>query len=91
MTTQEDKKEQFVADLRQWMSDYKELIQRVRSLTNAWPLYQAILVEDDLSDAIIPSGDPITKLSSLTDSVANMIGAQTVFDAGVDDNYERCL
>lgn len=89
----EEKKLQFVADVRQLARDYQLWVQRANALcgasAGAWgSLYQAILTETDLPDAIIPE-DGKTKLEALTAIVANFQTMVANYENGIDGIIER--
>ena len=89
----EEKKLQYVADVRQLARDYQQWIQRADSLcgssAGAWgSLYQAILTEEDMPDAIIEA-DGATKLDALTAIVGNFQTMVTSYANGIDVNIER--
>ena len=89
----EEKKLQFIGDVRQLARDYQQWIQRADALcgasAGAWgSLYQGILTEADMPDAIIPE-DGATKLDALTNIVANFQSMVTAYGNGIDVAIER--
>lgn len=88
-----DKQSDFITRTRQAAAQYQALIEQLRALDNEWgALYNSILSEDDFMGsnlAVIPSGDPATRLTSLTTAISNFESIISAYDAGVDTNLER--
>jgi hypothetical protein len=89
----DEKKAQFVADVRQLIRDYQQWIRRADALCGAsagsWgALYSSILGEDDIPDAIIPDGEA-TKLDTLATAIGNAQTMLANYAAGIDTNFER--
>ena len=82
----DDKKQQYIADFRQWIRDYQQMMQRAWELNNNYGLYSSILTEEDMPDAIISNPD---KLTSFVSAFANLQSIFSNYDAGIDDNFER--
>ena len=83
------KQQVFVETFRQWVRDYKEVMKRAWNLQNDWALYQTILNETDVATDVLPSATDGTRLTSVTDAMANLSTIFSSFDAGIDDNFER--
>lgn len=80
----------FVDEVRSFARSYRALIEQADALTNRWAsLYNTIVDESDMPDAIIPSGDPATRLASFMDAISNINTIISDFDAGIDTNFER--
>ena len=88
-----DKQSDFVTRARQVAAQYQALIETMRTLDNDWiSLYNAILTEEDFVGnnlAVIPSGDPATRLASLVTVIANIETIVTAYLAGINTNMER--
>lgn len=89
----EDKKQQFIADVRQLARDYKLIMNRAGALldqdSGEWSaLYSTIISNDDLPDAIIPETES-DKLATLTNVISNFQTMLQNFAAGIDTNIER--
>lgn len=83
-----EKKLQFINAVREWISDYKHLMQRAWQLKNNYGLYSTILTEEDIPEDVIPNTD---RLTSFVNAFANLETIFTSFDAGIDDNFERVV
>ena len=89
----DDKKQQFIADVRQLARDYKLIMNRVDALLDAsageWgALYQSLITNDDLPDAIIPESES-DKLATFTNLIASFQTMLQNYANGIDTNIER--
>jgi len=82
----DDKKQQYVADFRQWVRDYQQIMQRAWTLNNNYGLYGSLLIETDMPESIIGNPD---RLTSFISAFANLQGIFASYDTGIDDNFER--
>lgn len=82
----DDKKQQYIADFRQWVRDYQQIMQRAWTLNNNYGLYSSLLTETDMPASIIDNTD---KLTSFISAFANLQSTFATYDAGIDDNFER--
>ena len=84
----DDKKQQYIADVRTWVGQYRDLIANGVSLTQQWgALYSSIVTDEDMPDGIISDGT--SQLSAFTTAVANMLTLIAGYDAGLDTNFEQ--
>lgn len=87
------KQSDFISSVRQFVTAYRKVMADAGELSNRWgALYSTILTEEDFAngnEAVIPSGDPESRLTSLDSVMANINTMLSVFDAGIDTNFER--
>ena len=87
------KQSDFITVARQRAAAYQALIEDMRATINDWSaLYNSILTEEDFvgaNEAVIPSGDPPTRLASLVTAISNFESIIASYDAGINTNFER--
>lgn len=82
----DDKKQQYIADFRQWIRYYQKMMQRAWLLNDNYGLYSVLLTEADMPNAII---DNPNKLTAFISAFANLQSIFNNYDSGIDDNFER--
>lgn len=84
----DDKKQQYIADFRQWVRDYQQMMSRAAALNNQWnALYTTLLADDDMPDGVI--ADATDQLSAFVTAISNMQTIEAAYDGGIDTNFER--
>lgn len=89
--TERDKQAQFVNEVRQWATSYRELLTEGRDVIAQWnALYNTSVLEQDCEQGtnvqMVPN---VTRKQSVVDVIANISSILSAFDAGMNTNFER--
>lgn len=86
--TERDKHINFIDEVRQFVSIYREMIKTGNALVERWEsLYNTDIQEDDISIQVVSDGT--SRLSAFSAAIGNIQTICTDFDNGIDTNFER--